>query len=180
MGSIQPARTFVVQGASGSALWGLALLARPRLAVRCKTIVTFGCCTYTLVAAFLSSRLAFTDYIQWRADISTGTRLTSSIYQYYPDFDEKEQAVYFYGAYDRPNFWRGSNFDMFGVSFFAWDGGNTDRITTFLTASGVADVHSPVASIRPDLATVARRLSVWPRPDAMKVYDNVLVVRIGK
>ena len=180
MGSTQPARTFVVQGASSSALWGLAFLARPWLAVRHKSIVVFGCCAYVLVAAFLSSRLAFTDYIQWRADTSTGTRLIASLYQSYPQFDESDRAVYFYGAYNRPNFWRHSNFDMFGVSFFAWDGGNTDRITTFLTASGIADLHSPVASIRPDLAIAARQLPIWPRSGAMKIYNNVLVVRIGK
>ncbi len=178
MGATQPARTFIVQGGCLSALWGSGLTLVPFLARRSGSMLMLTGLGMG-VAAFDASRLAFADFIQWQADCSTGVRIIQDIYRVDPSFDEASQAVLFYGAYRRPNFWRAPNYDMFGRSFFAWDNGSPDRIATFLTVTGIANIHAPAAQERPALAQKARTTPVWPRPGSIRVVGNSVIVRLG-
>ncbi len=179
MGSDQLARTFIVQGACLSSLWGLALTLVPWLASR-MTLISAGALIYTLVASFDSSRLAFVDFIQWRSNASIGARVIQDIYHADPSFDEASQSVFFYGPYRQPNFWRASNYDMFGRSFFAWDNGSPDRIATFLTMSGIANIHAPPGSSRPPLVLEASKMPIWPRPGSIRSAGDTIIVRLGQ
>ena len=181
LGSMQAGRTFVSQAVVFAGLWAMALrLLSVHLgasAHRAAAFVIAG--GFVLSGSFMASRLAFVDYIQWKADVSTATRLVGDIYHRYSGFDEQRHPVFFYGAYKRPNFWRRPNYNLFGASFFEWDGGNTDRIDAFMTVSAIADFHAPPADQRPSLAMASRTLPVWPDPGAIAMRSGTLIVRLG-
>ncbi|KXV58832.1 hypothetical protein AD947_05265 [Acetobacter tropicalis] len=177
----QAGRTFIIQGACFGGLWALglqSLLKDSTLPLR-RISAGLVVALFTLVGSHVASRLAFADYIQWQADTSVSTRIISDIYRKYPDFNENRTPVYFYGPYRRHNFWQHDHYDAFGQSFLAWDEGNTDRITAFMTISGLANLHPPDAPARPRLEDIARTLPVWPQPDAIQRRENALIIRLG-
>ena len=176
LGFAEPGRTFVSQGMVFAGLWaiGLSMVAR-RWAAEAGMVVLGG---FALAGMFVLSRLEFADTIQWQADNSLGTRIVGDIYRKYVTFDAERQAVFFYGGYHQHNFWSRPNYNA--GSFLDWDGGNTDRIDTFLTVSGIADFHAPPQAVWTALVPLARRLPAWPDPGSIVLQGDVLIVRLGR
>ena len=176
LGFPEPGRTFVSQGMVFAGVWaiGLSLVARRWAAVVGAGVVG----GFALAGTFVLSRLEFADTIQWQADSSIGTRIVGDVYRKYPGFDAERRAVFFYGGYHQRNFWWRPTYNA--GSFFDWDGGNTDRIDSFLTVSGIADFHAPPPDAWPALAPVARGLPVWPDTGSIVLQGDVLIVRLGR
>ncbi len=176
LGFPEPGRTFVSQGLVFAGIWAIGLSAMPRRAAAMAGVGVVG--GFALAGMFVLSRLEFADTIQWQADNSLGTRIVGDIYRKYADFDGERRAVFFYGGYHQRNFWWRANYNA--GSFFEWDGGNTDRIDSFLTVSGIADFHAPPPAAWGGLATLARGLPVWPAAGSIALHGDVLIVRLGR
>jgi hypothetical protein len=132
-----------------------------------------------LYGAYHVSALFYADRMAFEADRLLGNRVAETMHQAAPGFDEHATPVYFVHGFTPVNIWRGDDFDLFGVSFFAWDGGNPDRIMAFLKALGIADLHQPsaeqIASVRAELPA----LPAWPNPGCVHLSHGVLIVKLG-
>ncbi|GAN77910.1 glucosyltransferase domain-containing protein [Acidisphaera rubrifaciens] len=180
LGAPPPPRTYLAEPVAVAALVTMALgllpggtAARGRMAAGVGAVVL-------LVACFHVSRLFYADSAALSADLLLGNRVVETIYRTDPGFDAARVPVWFAGAPAIHNVWRGADYDVFGASFFTWDGGNPMRIGAFLKVAGIADLRlaSPadIARIRPAVAS----LPVWPDPRAVCLIDGVLVVRLGR
>ncbi len=175
LGFPEPGRVFVSAGMVFAGVWAIGLGMLGRRAALSGVIIVGG---FALAGMFVVSRLEFADTIQWQADNSLGTRIVGDIYRKYADFDAGRRAVFFYGGYHQRNFWSRPNYNA--GSFLDWDGGNTDRIDTFLTVSGIADFHAPTHAAWLALVPLAQSLPAWPDPGSILLHGDVLIVRLGR
>lgn len=175
-GADLPARIFLSEPVAFAGIWVIALRpAAGRLAPLQAAVVALS----LLYGCYHVSSLFFADTMALEADKLLASRIVETIYRADPAFDEATTPVYFSGATSPPDPWRGDDFDVFGGSFFAWDGGNPDRIIAFLKLSGIATLRHPSV---PQIATARLALPTmpnWPNPNAVRLIGNVMVVKLG-
>jgi hypothetical protein len=176
LGQQQAPRTLVAEPLAFAGLWAIALA---RMSRRWLLLTGIAAAFSLLFGSLHVSRMFFADTMAWEADKLLGNRILGAIYRADPGFDEQATPVYFSGAFAPPNIWRASDYDMFGQSFFAWDGGNNLRIAAFFRASGIARIRPPyppeVEAAKPFVAG----LPSWPNPGSVRLIQGVLVVKLG-
>ncbi|WP_186289710.1 glucosyltransferase domain-containing protein [Pantoea sp. paga] len=132
-----------------------------------------------LISSNAASQLSYSDHMAREQDSKIANRMISIIYEKYPSFDESKTPVYFYGAYQPDNFWRKNNSDVFGSSYFAWDGGSNKRLFYFFKTTNTANF------VRPDVACVkkmqerAAEINPWPSPESIEMVDGCLIIKLG-
>lgn len=134
-------------------------------------VVMFGCAS--------SSRLFYSDYMSLQSDILLANRIASSIPIYAPEFNSEKNPVYFYGRKKLDNAWRMKKSDVFGNSFFAWDGGNNKRITAFFYINGIEKFKRVDRSLVEGVRKDAMGMSTWPSEDSIKMVNGVLIIKLG-
>jgi hypothetical protein len=176
LGQQQDPRTFVAEASAFAGIWAIAMSRMTRTPRFLQLVIVAISLFY---GSLHISRLFFSDSMAWQADKALGNRIVSAISFSDPEFDPARTPVYFAGGYAPQNIWEGDDFDVFGKSFFAWSGGDTNRILAFLEASGIATFRAPYPSeltgVTPQIAT----LPTWPNPHAVKLIDSVMVVKLG-
>lgn len=168
-----PPRTLTSLGAafSGSIVICIALTGSDKLGV-IFAIVLSAICTSS------SSQLFFSDYMSYQSDKLLGSRVLSSLYSAYPSFDERKDTVYFYGKVNPINKWK-KRADVFGQSFFSWDGGNNLRIKAFLSANGMANLKPLSKEDSLKVKGKVGGMPVWPENGSIKIIDGIYVVKLG-
>lgn len=132
-----------------------------------------------MVGCASSSRLFYSDYMSLQSDILLANRIASSIPIYAPEFKPEKNPVYFYGRKKLDNSWRMKKSDVFGNSFFAWDGGNNKRITAFFDINGIEKFKRVDRRLVEDVRRDATGMSTWPAKDSIKMVNGVLIVKLG-
>ncbi|ENH3197276.1 glucosyltransferase domain-containing protein [Enterobacter roggenkampii] len=126
-----------------------------------------------------SNSLFYSDYMARKSDEQMGREIVSTIYSKYPDFDISRNPVFFYGSHVPFNSWRIPTADVFGSSFFEWDGGNNRRIYAYLSNASIADFTHPNAQQVADSIGVATSLPSWPNRGSVSMQNGVVIVKIG-
>ena len=134
---------------------------------------------FLCVGACASSKLFYSDYMARESDKIVATQIVQTIYNKYPEFDVMNTPVFFYGSYTPPNNFRTSDFDIFGVSFFSWDGGNNKRMYRYFSAANIANLKKPdsnqVEMARRDGST----LPSWPNRGSVSMVNGVVIVKLS-
>lgn len=126
-----------------------------------------------------SNSLFYSDYMARKSDEQMGREIVSTIYRKYPDFDISRNPVFFYGSHVPFNSWRIPTADVFGSSFFEWDGGNNRRIYAYLSNASIADFAHPSANQVNESIRVAASMPSWPNRGAVSMQNGVVIVKIG-
>lgn len=113
------------------------------------------------------SDILLANRIQTIAEMKYGGSLTSGT------------RIYFHGKNLNQFDKRLPDSDVFGSSFFLWDGGNTYRITRFFDYYGIGTYQfinrEDIISIKP----ILRDIPKWPNPDSVQLAGDVLIVKLG-
>jgi hypothetical protein len=133
-----------------------------------------------LIGSASASQLFYSDYMSEKADSLLATQITTRIYQAYPNFNAETTGVYFFGMPKRENIWKKPNSDVFGYSFFTWDGGNNARMIAYYRAIGMASLHKAPEKDLPAVREQAKTLPVWPAAGSIAMVNNVLVIKLGE
>jgi hypothetical protein len=168
-----PPRTLTSLGAafSGSILICIALTRIERFGVIFAIVISAIC-------ASSSTQLFFSDYMSYQSDKLLGNRILTSLYSEYPSFDEQRDVVYFYGKAAQINKWK-KRADVFGQSFFSWDGGNNLRIKAFLSANEMANLKPLSKEDSLKVKGKVGGMPVWPEKGSIKIIDGIYVVKLG-
>lgn len=180
LGAPPPPRTYLAEPVAVAALLAMLPSVLPGIEAARIRALAAGMAAVLLAACFHVSRLFYADTAALAADLLLGNRVVAAIYQADPAFDAGRTPVWFDGAPAVVNVWRGQDYDVFGVSFFTWDGGNPVRIAAFLKVAGVADLRLASAGNIGRVRAAAAALPVWPDPGAARLIDGVMVVRLGR
>ncbi|MBS0967668.1 hypothetical protein CYR40_21885 [Chimaeribacter arupi] len=133
-----------------------------------------------LIGSASASQLFYSDYMSEKADSLLATQITTQIYQTYPDFNAETTGIYFFGMPKRDNIWKKPNSDVFGYSFFTWDGGNNARMIAYYRALGIASLHKASETQLSTVREQAKTLPVWPAAGSIAMINNVLVIKLGE
>ena len=134
---------------------------------------------FLFFGAAQSNLLFYSDYMIRESEKMVATRIISTIYNKYPDFDQSKVPVYFYGKYQPINNWEIKRADVFGGTFFAWDNGNNSRIINYFKINNIASFHEPSFNTKMSLSNHIKLLPTWPNPNSIKKIDNVIVIKLS-
>jgi hypothetical protein len=119
----------------------------------------------------------------YKHDRKIAERIDDIIQSKYPDFATSKKTVYFYGyfPYDYHQRFRIDKSEIFGGSYYVWDNGNNYRIIHFFKDADVAeynmiDTKEKYNSIKDSVG----KMPVWPDFESIKMFNNVVVVKLGK
>ncbi|WP_227906456.1 glucosyltransferase domain-containing protein [Escherichia coli] len=129
--------------------------------------------------ASVHSQLFFSDAMQWKADTETASQIVTTIRIKYPEYKDGITPVYFHGAYNTTNPWKPVNSDVFGSSFFAWDGGNNWRIANFYESSMIAKIKQPTLQQALKASKMVNDIPSWPSSESITMKDGIVVVKLG-
>lgn len=115
-------------------------------------------------------------------DAATMQKIDNRIRALYPDFDETEDYIYFYGKISDQELdpYRLPLSEMFGSSLLQWDEGNNYRIRSMAKYCNVADyrlIDNKETYLK--IKDSINPLPVWPKKGAIKKIDNVVIVKLG-
>ncbi len=135
---------------------------------------------FLISGASYANRLFYSDYMARKGDKSTASEILSTIYNKYPEFDAAQTPVFFYGGFQPLNTWKIPTADVFGASFFSWDGGNNSRIYNFFKVSNIAEFQRPSTFQIDNSIIYAKHMQVWPNHASIELHDGVVIVKLGK
>lgn len=173
-----PPRTFVVANLSLAVLLTYAFtfvlnLIRKEVALGIVAVLS------VIHVAFIT-QLFYSDTLARQADILMANRIMTTITWQYPDFNEETTPVYFHGGYHHPHLYKLPNSDVFGSSFFAWDGGNNLRLEKFFHYYGVGRFRYADKNEVLGVLTHVEALPTWPHPDAVVYREGVMIVKLSE
>jgi len=172
-----PARTFLSAPIAFAGIWAIAMKWVPQ---RLALLPVFVVAAALIFGSYHVSSLATADAMAFEADKLLGNRIVSQIYTADPDFNSDTTPVYFLHGFSPINLWRQTHSDLFGASFFAWDGGNPDRIIAFLKAVGIANLRRATPDQVASVTQAAAALPAWPNPNSVRLVNGILVVKLGQ
>ena len=127
-----------------------------------------------------ASQLFASDTAVRRADVLMANRIATVLYQTYPDFDPSHTPVYFHGGIANDSMHKLPRSDVFGSSFFAWDGGNNIRLRLFFRYYGIGDWHNADRDETRRALAHVNAMPTWPNPGAIQRHDGVMIVKLGE
>lgn len=131
------------------------------------------------VGASSSTRLFYSDYMAREADRNLSEQIINAIYNKYPEFDADKTPIFFYGSYTPLNSWRIPTADVFGASFYEWDGGNNQRIYNYLHTNNIMNVKIPDSIQVEKSRSNGKVMPSWPDRDAVRMMDGVVIVKLS-
>ncbi|MGE1562125.1 glucosyltransferase domain-containing protein [Pantoea septica] len=134
---------------------------------------------FLVTGAASSTRLFYSDYMAREADKALSEQIISSIYRAYPEYSMANTPVFFYGSYSPYNQWRVPTADIFGASFFEWDGGNNQRMYRYLNVANIANLKIPDAAQVERSRAAGGGMPHWPSKGSVRMVDGVIIVKLS-
>lgn len=132
-----------------------------------------------ICGASVSNRLFYSDYMARKSDVMNAERMMTIAHLKFPEFDYKRNPVFFYGAFTPVNNWNIDKTNVFGASFFDWDGGNNRRIYAFFSVTNIANMRKPDNDQKNKSIAYAKDKPAWPSSEAVMMNDGVLIIKLG-
>ncbi|WIX33799.1 glucosyltransferase domain-containing protein [Salinicola sp. JS01] len=168
-----PPRIFVATSLSLALLVTLALYRRdPRWLLGLAALLL-------LIHGARVSQLFASDAAVRQADVLMANRIATALYLQYPDFDPARTPVYFHGGIANDSVHKLPRSDVFGSSFFAWDGGNNIRLRLFFRYYGIGDWRNADRDETRRALHQVEAMPIWPNPGAIQRHDGVMIVKLG-
>jgi hypothetical protein len=150
--------------------------------VKFSSIANFFLGIIVLLNIYFITRLYVSHQEIHMHDAATMQKIDSRIHALYPEFDETEDYVYFYGKLSDKELdpYRLPLSEMFASSLLQWDEGNNYRIRSFAKYCNVADyklIDNKETYIK--IKDSVNTLSEWPKKGSIKKVDNVVIVKLG-
>lgn len=113
-------------------------------------------------------------------DKALAAQVYAHIVKVVPEFDRfGETYVDIYGAKSLSAPFPRVSTSTIGGSFFEWDGGNPERILTFMRLLGYDGILPAPVTERQRLVSVYEQMPVWPAENSVRFYEGVVLVKMG-
>jgi len=147
------------------------------------TITTIAFVLIGLTNFYFVTNLFYTANKIFKHDKKIAEKIDYTIQTKYPSFSTSEKDVYFFGyfPYEYHQKFRLQDSEVFGGSIFNWDNGNNYRMINFFREADVAeyrmiDTKEKLNSIKDSI----NKMPVWPDYESVKMFNNIVVVKLGK
>lgn len=126
------------------------------------------------------SQLFASDAAVRRADVLMANRIAATLYTAHPNFDPARTPVYFHGGIPNNSPHKLPRSDVFGSSFFAWDGGNNIRLRHVFHYYGIGDWRTADRAETRRVLDHVDAMPRWPHPEAIQRRDGVMIIKLGE
>lgn len=172
-GGFQPARVFLAQGIILSFLLSYVLIEY--------NVHTFIIKITTIFILFISSfyitHLFELDVNQLNRDKELAKNIISQLNKNISNI--KNEKILIFGAPERHLLKDNRNYEIFGSSFFCFDGGNVYRQLAFIRYYNLGEYLLPSREEALALTQRIEHLPKWPHPGCIAKIDGIWVVRLG-
>ena len=106
--------------------------------------------------------------------------IINRIYSKYPDVYDAKYNLLFYGNLQHNNHPLRVSSDMFQASFYSADGGNTDRILSFMKILGLNMNINKYDRDRceKDMLDFIATMPVYPHNNSIQLYENTVIIKL--
>lgn len=129
--------------------------------------------------SIIDLRLQNATHLALEADRAFGARLLERIDQAVARNKETPWFIEFVGYHAFPETSLRVKREHIGASFFAWDMGNTYRMTAFLKVLGLRKLYPAPEEKRRTLMPMTAGLTIWPDEGSVRVIGDTVVVKLG-
>lgn len=126
-----------------------------------------------------ASSLFHSDYLARQYDVRMASSIINTAELLNPQISGKNYKIYFFGGTNGGEWNKLPKSNVFGSSFFAWDGGNTARIASFISSYGIANVTPAPRSFAKIVASKVSSMKTWPESGSVRLIDGVVVVKVS-
>jgi hypothetical protein len=130
--------------------------------------------------SFSITRLFYAAHLTWQADRDLANRILDRMYELDINYEgERPIPVAIIGARGYASNQAFIKSEVFGFSFFEWEGGNPYRILYFMKLMGVQDFE--VANAKQYRAAVeeSEKMKKWPHKSSVLYTGDVIVVKLS-
>lgn len=122
--------------------------------------------------------------LQYEQDKMTASKLLDIIYTKYPEIYKGKYKLTFYGKLMPNRLYIKQPY----FSFYSWDGGNPNRIFSFLRLLGLPDLiiwdtiiswNKNLSKAPKDLKELIRTMPSYPSPDCAQLYKDTVIVKLS-
>ena len=118
-------------------------------------------------------------YMSHKQDQVTANILMNKIYNKYPEIVTGKYKINFTGALNYTNQHPLRNgIDVFGASFFSWDGGDRFRILSFLKLQGFP-MNVSLGDITEDMKKQINQMPAYPDNDCIQLINDTVIVKLS-
>lgn len=162
-------------------IWFFSALAIERK----NTVITFLITTLLIISSFqimnAHSNYSAVKQLSLERDKALAAEIYYRITTLIPGNDKlSSYKVDFFGSKPFNNIFPRIATSTIGGSFFDWDGGNPDRIVTFMKVIGFDNINTIDSGQRRELVGFYDEMPVWPSVDSIKMVDTVFLVKLGE
>lgn len=118
-------------------------------------------------------------YMSHKQDEVTANILINKIYNKYPEIVTGKYKINFIGGLNYTDKHPLRNgIDVFGASFFSWDGGERFRILSFLKLQGFP-MDIQLGNITDDMMNNVKDMPVYPDNDCVNLINDTVIVKLS-
>ncbi|MBE5252433.1 glucosyltransferase domain-containing protein [Mixta sp. Marseille-Q2057] len=173
-----PARTFTFQSFV-YAFFIVYFLKKFETTKKYQSISILVCVVTLWHGSYIYSRLMFSDYMSWKADMQTANDILLTIRNIDDNYQDGITPVYFHGALQRVNPWKPPLSDVYGYSFFSWDNGNNDRIRHFYSTNMLATIKTATFNQAESAFNELSKRPSWPIKGSVFIYHGTVIVKLS-
>ena len=122
-------------------------------------------------------KLNYSDNIRYQQDLNFSNKLANDIYDIV-DGKINNYKLCIYGKKEAGQVTAIINQELIGKSIYEWDNGNMFRMRSFINVAGY-DFKLATTEDKEKYQEVAKDLSIYPSEGSIRVYDDIVVVKIS-
>jgi hypothetical protein len=146
-----------------------------------RTAIAIFTCYAVISHSSAISRVSLTQELTYRADTLVASRLLDLIHDVRPTLAEDSSSLAFVGRLDPPRSELFLKDEVFGSSFWAWDGGNPYRMYLFLQSLGMpTTVKLAPPEQWPRAMALSRDMPRWPARGCVQLRDGLVIVKLSE
>ncbi|MEO6384465.1 MAG: glucosyltransferase domain-containing protein [Thermomonas sp.] len=134
---------------------------------------------FAVVAGSIGASLFYTDQVVHNADAALTQRIVAKVQEAGIELGQ-EIPITLVGERAFPVGGQLQRVEVFGTSFYEQDGGNIQRVASFMRLQGTSGLVPVPLHTRPDLLPAAQMMPTWPATGSVKLVNGIVVIKLGR
>lgn len=178
LGSPLPTRSLVGLPLLIGGVWYLASCCSPKIF---RYFLLIAAIFIATTNSYSNNRLFFSDYLTWQADRNFANRILDRIYNMdLPQETKKRIPISILGEKKYISNAAFIRAEVFGASFFEWEGGNPYRILSFFETLGVQEFRPANNEEYQTAIALSKDMPNWPHKKSIFRYKNMIVLKLSE
>lgn len=146
---------------------------------RFKKLLYVALAVALFISIWINVSLFYTDHLARQRDELLAARIMARVDQILPDPPPRRIPFVVIGIPPAKDAQPFHKTEVFGGSFFEWDGGNSWRVASYLSLLGVDTLEPHPMADAAQNRPVIEAMPVWPAAGSVAIVGGILVIKLG-